>query len=221
MPSNNKDIKENSTDIMSGTILYHTTAFDIKKAIEPRTETTANGKQGKFIFSTHYLKKSLAFAIPYSERRSLMNGTLSDNQGEFLLLVDRENTLKRPIDSTIYTFYADQFEQIKAQDGTLINQWVSDKPLPLEQTLTYMKLKSYDDLMRLGLQILTIEPSMDELSQDDKEGFFKLSINGLTEKINSGEIQWLNKERDINPAPCFDIKNNNQESYNILPGFKK
>lgn len=195
-------------------ILYHCVPHDIEGdeirasigyGSMPPAEVAAQlgiapGEKIPLVFASDHQSKALAFSFSYARGEIGGNATLEDGC-EFAIVTNREQTMNAPRSGTMYSFSADNFVQLCEQ------QFVSPLPVPLSRTQEVMKIKSTDDLMRAGLQILSyvgnikqLQAEREQISQKIPGGDWYTEIAAM---VQSGQIVWENQARNINPHPAM------------------
>lgn len=85
--------------------LYHCVlGCPLGDSLEPRTLREVNGRSDHYLFASHVLSKSLAFAFSYMKQEILLNAAVPGSKDEIALVFDRENVMNRNRQITVYEF---------------------------------------------------------------------------------------------------------------------
>lgn len=166
-----------------------------KLGIEPDAQTP-------LVFAATHLTKALAFGLIGGDGEKLFNTAIDGTDGELVVICDREKTMSRARDITVYSFPSDSFEVMPHMQ----RQAVSPQAVPFDQADIALQAKNAEDLMRAGLQIFSFKESFKEAydSPQDKSLRSAASLpQALGTLIEKGDIVWENHAHGINPNPVL------------------
>lgn len=147
------------------------------------------------VFASDHKSKALAFGFSYARGEICGNGSLDDDC-EYALIPNRDTVMKAARTGTLYAFPAENFIQAFEM------QFVSPLPVHLSETREVMKIKSVDDLMRAGLQVLSYAGDANAL-REERAHLSTTGVTGWFEQIavmvQSGALVWENETRNIQP----------------------
>ena len=166
-----------------------------KLGIEPDAQTP-------LVFAATHLTKALAFGLIGGDGEKLFNAAIDGTDGELVVICDREKTMSRARDITVYSFSSDSFEVMPHMQ----RQAVSPQAVPFDQSDIALQAKNTEDLMRAGLQIFSFKESFKDAydsPQDKSLRSAKSLPQALGALIAKGDIVWENHARGINPNPVL------------------
>lgn len=149
-----------------------------------------------------YAADNRALAATYAVPKGVRLGNMaSANKRVELLFVDQESMIGDPdLKGGIYSFDSIDFIPVVDEHGNKNGQWISEKACDLGNG-TYTPLRSFNDLMREGIQIYQIA----DRPVYDVDSFYNDILHtqdlyaALDSAVLAGRVRWLNEERGINP----------------------
>ena len=155
------------------------------------------------VFASAHLTKALAFGLDKFANERLLNMGIEGTEDELVLAVNRDVTMSRAREGKVYAFPAEGFVELPYAN----RQSVSKTPVAFSGAKVVLEIKSADDLMRAGLQILSFRETVQELRGDKK---LEALLDGkadiyseLKALIKEGRVVWENHARGINPNPVL------------------
>ena len=161
-----------------------------------------NNKGGTpLVFASRYLSKALSFAL---RDEKILNTGIAGTEAEMVLVCDRDRTMARKLDATVYSFSDKGF--VDLDPGA--RQSVSLSPVPFAQTKVVAKIDTMQDLMRAGLQVFSFAENFKQ------HGGYEAANKDMTENgwnfdqylgnmIKQGRVVWENHARGISPHPVL------------------
>ncbi len=158
------------------------------------------------VFASGHFTKALACGLDTFASEKAMNMGIDGTQSELVLILNRDVTMSRERSGKVYAFPADGFVELPYAD----RQSVSTAPVKFKDAEVVLEIKSADDLMRAGLQIISFRETAKELWND---AGLTAAINNsgdtyksLGELVKQGRAVWENHARGINPEPVLAEK---------------
>jgi hypothetical protein len=162
----------------------------------------AAGEQTPHVFAATHLTKALAFGLIGRDGEKLLNAAVQGSDRELVVICDREKTMQRERDITVYAIPAKGFEILPHME----RQAVSPRAVPFADAAVTLRAKNAEDLMRAGLQIFSFRESFADLAQDrDAEDLRQTNDfpRSLADLVRSGKVVWENHSRGVNPDPVL------------------
>lgn len=169
----------------------------IVKALDLKTHDE-NYKGGTpLLFATPYLSKALAFGM--TKGGSLFNASVPEHDVEILVTCNRDETMSKARDITVYAFPDQGFMDLEAEK----RQSVSKHAVPFAAAKVVLHAKNASDLMRAGLQIFSFAESFEDIPSpmDMMKKNNWSDVQYVAAMIKSGKLLWENQARGLNPHP--------------------
>lgn len=155
------------------------------------------------VFASAHMTKALAFGLDTFKSEKILNAGIEGTEAELVLAVNRDVTMNRAREGKVYAFSAEGFVTLPYAD----RQAVSTQAVKFKDAQVVLEIKSADDLMRAGLQILSFRETAQELWEDKKVEDIVLGrmdiYKGLAELVREGRVVWENHARGIAPNPVL------------------
>ncbi len=179
--------------------LYHALYKDPQgDALLPLSDREENGKRAFYLYATHAFSKAMAYAFSYHTGEIRCNGSIQGTPDEFAIVC--RDMLDDPRHVRIYSFSSKGFDPV---DGcpSRARQWVSTDAKPFSETEMCYETTDIHELMRRGLQIISVDMTAEELDSQQPslmQKYFDVSdsnVGMLAAMIHDGVGRWENRER--------------------------
>jgi len=160
------------------------------------------GAQTPLVFAATHLTKALAFGLIGGDGEKMFNAAVQGSDNELVVICEREKTMARDREITVYAFPEKGFEVLPHME----RQAVSPHMVRFDETQVVLKAQNAEDLMRAGLQIFSFRESFVDLGHDrDAEQLCKAEDlpRNLADLVKSGKLVWENHSRNVNPDPIL------------------
>jgi hypothetical protein len=178
--------------------LYHCVNQEIV-GTELRTSYLIN--QRRYLFATNYLSKAAVFVFDYHKDEILSNGPIPQSLGEWCIIYELGDRLRRPFTGSILAFDGIGFRAVPQAS----RQWISDQPVPLSRCKIVKTISAIEEIMALNVQIFKLPTSS---AQTDTHYVIstieQLGLkNGLATLCKKVGMKWLNDELSTQPDRYF------------------
>lgn len=165
-------------------------------ALLPLSDRVENGKRSLYLYATHSFSKAMAYAFSYHSGEICANGLIQGTPDEFAIVCRRMLDDKRL--TRIFNFSSRGFAPVGGCPS-VAQQWVSEKPQPFAQAALCYQTGDIHELMRRGLQIISVDMTAPEFTQAGLAakylGMPGANENMLAALIRDGIGRWENRER--------------------------
>ncbi|MBI1216265.1 MAG: hypothetical protein GC185_10680 [Alphaproteobacteria bacterium] len=185
-------------------------------ALLPVNERDINGKKAKYLFATPYVAKSLMFAFDWRKEEAIVGGPVRGSADQFIIVCERERTMKKDIDLYLYSFNGGGhgFEKTTSGQAYLkgksdknydTREFATEKAVPASALGEPRRIRSLDEVMQGGLQIFSTARSRQELLAEgflDQKYMDMPPAQWLFKLLGDGFV-WENDARGVNPNPLL------------------
>lgn len=174
------------------------------------------------VFAATHFSKSLAFGFQVHTGEVLFNASVEEAGVELTVVGNREETMSRARDITVYEISNEKFVEIF--EGA--DQSVSKEAVKFSDAKVVFKAHNAYDLMKEGLQVFSYhgnrEETMSEFCNLMKRGTFYSAMSAF---VKSGKLIWENNESNLNANPILakmiDIPLKKSKDLQTQSHFKK
>ncbi|MBU0800193.1 MAG: hypothetical protein KKA05_04235 [Alphaproteobacteria bacterium] len=214
--------------------LYHASPYPIEgQSLNPATRNVAleHDASGTIIARAVpyddagapyiYAADKEQFAMTYTVSKGVRFGNWPSANGRCeIMFVDQESRIGDPqLTGGIYSFESNDFIAMHNEDGPN-GQWVSAQVLDLHAQAQYTPVRSFNDIMRTGVQIYQVadDPAYnanqfyEDVMHADGDAY-----EVLRSALAAGKIRWMNQERGINPVDDLTVAAAVTSSLKIQP----
>ncbi|MER9159081.1 NUDIX hydrolase [Mesorhizobium sp. M0778] len=150
------------------------------------------------LFAASVVSKAAVFAFDYHRRNEIVfNGPIEGTPDEFCLVYDCALEALSMRGASIYSFQSEGFESCRNAP----RQWITTRELPIDSCMLAFQTKTVDDLMRLGVQVFSLNLLHDQVNLNHVlSEFTSLGPIGYLRKLTLKKmVIWENLNRGINP----------------------